>query len=526
MKKNRIVLLIVFISISLLGIILLQGYWIKNAIDTYEKQFSQNTNNALVTVANAISDREMRDYLSVYQKLKDSIGTPVESQLVDVFQLIDKNTDDENIYLYYSAILEEDYNINSNLFDSRLIDSISIKDYTSLKSTIIFDDAFEKEMNNMTSMEKLQKMEEISLMDEAKYKSIFIDIANLKPITKRVSNIELELLLQKEFMERGLPTDYDFRILNNNIETKLGTNRFENFEKLSQYSVPLFTNQNGESEYALIVGFPKDINLLNTNIIVLIVLLIVFTIVIIISFYSTIIISIKQKNISEMKSDFINNMTHEFKTPIATINLAIDAIKKKLIGKIDKKSFSYLNIIKDENNRMNNQVENVLMISQLEKEKIELQKKMLDINQLVDLAVSRVDLLSKSVDAKIIKTFENKENMLLLAKEEIINVFVNILENSLKYSKSNPIIEIVVKNEKSNTIILFKDNGIGMNKKVKSKIFEKFYRESSGNIHNIKGHGLGLAFVKKIVDMHSGMISVNSKEGVGSTFTITFTNVN
>ena len=526
MKKNRIVLLIVFISISLLGIILLQGYWIKNAIDTYEKQFSQNTNNALITVADAISDREMRDYLSVYQKLKDSIGSPIESQLVDVFQFIDKNADDENIYLYFSAILEQDYNIDSNLFDSRSIDSISIKDYTSLKSTIIFDDAFEKEMNNMTSMEKLQKMEEISLMDEAKYKSIFIDIANLKPITKRVSNIELELLLQKEFMERGLPTDYDFRILNNNIETKLGTNRFENFEKLSQYSVPLFTNQNGESEYVLIVGFPKDINLLNTNIIVLIVLLIVFTIVIIISFYSTIIISIKQKNISEMKSDFINNMTHEFKTPIATINLAIDAIKKKLIGKIDKKSFSYLNIIKDENNRMNNQVENVLMISQLEKEKIELQKKMLDINQLVDLAVSRVDLLSKSVDAKIIKTFENKENMLLLAKEEIVNVFVNILENSLKYSKSKPIIEIIVKNEKLKTIILFKDNGIGMNKKVKSKIFEKFYRESSGNIHNIKGHGLGLAFVKKIIDMHGGMISVKSQEGRGSTFKITFTHVN
>ena len=109
MKKNRIIILISFMSISLIGIIFLQFYWIKNSLDIYDNQFSQSTNSALVTVAKAISDREMRDYLSVYQKLKDSIGDPVESQLVDVFQYIDKNRDDENIYLYYSAILEEDY---------------------------------------------------------------------------------------------------------------------------------------------------------------------------------------------------------------------------------------------------------------------------------------------------------------------------------------------------------------------------------------------------------------------------------
>ena len=157
MKKNRIIILIAFMSMSLIGIIFLQAYWIKNSLEIYDKQFSQSANSALITVANAISDREMRDYLSVYQKLKDSIGEPVESQLIDVFQYVDKNRDDENIYLYYSAILEEDYKINSNLFDSRISDSISIKDYTSLKSTIIFDDAFEKEMNNMSSMEKLQR---------------------------------------------------------------------------------------------------------------------------------------------------------------------------------------------------------------------------------------------------------------------------------------------------------------------------------------------------------------------------------
>jgi signal transduction histidine kinase len=219
-------------------------------------------------------------------------------------------------------------------------------------------------------------------------------------------------------------------------------------------------------------------------------------------------------------------MTHEFKTPIATINLAIDAIKKKLMGKVDTKSMGYLNIIKDENNRMNNQVENVLMISQLEKEKIELEMKMMDLNKLVQLAIDRVQLLSVSVGARISKKFDKKENIMMLAEEEMINVFVNILENSLKYSKSNPVIQIMVKNEKSNTTVFFKDNGIGMTKKIKTKIFEKFYRETKGNIHNIKGHGLGLAFVKKIIDLHAGFISVQSQIGKGSTFKITLNNVN
>ena len=152
--------------------------------------------------------------------------------------------------------------------------------------------------------------------------------------------------------------------------------------------------------------------------------------------------------------------------------------------------------------------------------------KMMDLNKLVQLAINRVELLSGSVGARITKKFDKKENIMMLAEEEMINVFVNILENSLKYSKSNPVIQIMVKNEKSNTIVFFKDNGIGMTKKIKTKIFEKFYRESKGNIHNIKGHGLGLAFVKKIIELHAGFISVQSQIGKGSTFKITLNNVN
>mgnify|MGYP003321681932 CR=1 FL=1 len=162
-----------------------------------------------------------------------------------------------------------------------------------------------------------------------------IDIANLKPIANRVSNIEVQLLLQKEFKERGLPNDYDFKILNKKIETKLGTSRYENFDELSHHSVPLFANQIGETDYVLVVGFPMNITFINSNIIYLILLLLFFTFIIIFSFYSTIVISIKQKNISEMKTDFINNMTHEFKTPIATIDLAINAASKVLDKNLD-----------------------------------------------------------------------------------------------------------------------------------------------------------------------------------------------
>ena len=166
------------------------------------------------------------------------------------------------------------------------------------------------------------------------------------------------------------------------------------------------------------------------------------------------------------------------------------------------------------------------VFTKLEKEKIELEMKMMDLNKLVQLAIDRVELLSRSVGARITKKFDKKENIMMLAEEEMISVFVNILENSLKYSKSNPVIQIMVKNEKSNTIVFFKDNGIGMTKKIKTKIFEKFYRESKGNIHNIKGHGLGLAFVKKIIELHAGFISVQSQIGKGSTFKITLNNVN
>ena len=327
MKKISFSLLILLMSISLIGIILVQSFWIKTTIDTKERQFSLNVNQALKTVVDDIKKREMSDYLAVYQKLIDSIGNPKEAQLTSVFQYVDRNQNTNKTYVYSQGILEEDYNITSSLIDPVSKDSTSILDYTKIKNTTIIDDAFDREIQNMSSIERLQRVEKMTLMDQAKYSSIFSELANLKPIHKRVNNVEIELLLQKEFGERDLYLDFDYRVFNGNLATKVGSDRYTNLEGLEKYNMPLFDDKDGISEYSLVVGFPDRKNYLRSSISYLIILSVLFTLVIILSFYFTVLNSIKQKNISEMKTDFINNMTHEFKTPIATIDLALNAIR-------------------------------------------------------------------------------------------------------------------------------------------------------------------------------------------------------
>ena len=213
-------------------------------------------------------------------------------------------------------------------------------------------------------------------------------------------------------------------------------------------------------------------------------------------------------------------MTHEFKTPIATINLALSAIKnpKTIIDK--KKVKKYLKMIYDENNRMHDQVENVLMISHLERNELNIEKTKQDINEIIDLAISHVSLIVENKNGNII-TEKNANKSIVSGNEtHLINVLVNILDNAIKYNDNSPEILITTENIGSRLLIKVKDNGIGMSKAVQSKIFEKFYRKQTGDLHDVKGHGLGLAYVKKIITFHNGNISVDSVIDEGSTFTI------
>jgi signal transduction histidine kinase len=233
---------------------------------------------------------------------------------------------------------------------------------------------------------------------------------------------------------------------------------------------------------------------------------------------------IRQKKLSEIKNDFINNISHEFKTPIATINLALDAISSSK-NNLNDKFISYLGMIREENSRMLSQVENILRISQLEKSSNPLDMEEINIHEVIEDAIEHVKLIVESKKG-LIKLSLNAEKFNIIGNSNHLeNIIINILDNAVKYSKENPQIIISSINSNKDIILCFEDNGIGMDKNTQKMIFEKFYREHNGNIHNIKGHGLGLSYVKKIIDFHNGKISLESKKGTGTKFYITLKNI-
>jgi two-component system phosphate regulon sensor histidine kinase PhoR len=247
---------------------------------------------------------------------------------------------------------------------------------------------------------------------------------------------------------------------------------------------------------------------------------VVFTLVVIACFAYTIYMILKQKRLSEIKNDFISNMTHEFKTPIATIGLAVDAMNNASVLEDKEKIKHYSGIIREENKRMNSHVENILQMALFDKKEFSPEVHEVNVHEVIEEAVEKMRLQVEDKGGTI-EFIPAAENHIIRADTRFIPVvFLNLLDNAVKYNNRSPEIKITSMNEGEGIKISVEDNGIGMTRETQQKIFERFYRVSSGNIHNVKGFGLGLSYVKAIVISHGGAIEVSSEPGVGSTFTV------
>jgi two-component system, OmpR family, phosphate regulon sensor histidine kinase PhoR len=246
-----------------------------------------------------------------------------------------------------------------------------------------------------------------------------------------------------------------------------------------------------------------------------------FLVVVVIFFAYTISVILKQKRLSEIKNDFINNMTHEFKTPISTISLSSDVLMNPEISKDKDRLFNYAQIINNENNRLKNQVERVLQIAALDKE-IELNKTQIDLHQLIQSIVINFELAFKEKNAAVTMEFTAKKHSVMADEIHLTNILQNLIDNAVKYSYPTfPVIKISTKNSKGTIQIAIDDNGIGIAKENLKLIFDKFYRVPTGDIHNVKGFGLGLNYVKTMIEEHNGSIDVKSEFNKGTQFTLT-----
>ncbi len=502
-------------SLSLIGIIFVQGYWIDNTVENNEKQFSFNAKQILISVSNRIQYREFEEMFFPFREILDSIEEPDNKTIRQLLNIsIDNST---KSFVYADDILEEDYKLFSS-FISVNIDTVKLKNILNRNADITTNDT----QNDIIKQDSKSKLERIRGLTDLQRKDLEIvigEIASIIPIHRRVQKKEIEYLLQKELEERDINVDFEYAIYSNALATKVRSDDFS-LDYPTTYAIPLFVNDEGASEYQLYVNFTGKKQYVLSTIKGMAILSIIFTLIIVVAYSSALSQLMQQRQISQIKTDFINNMTHELKTPIATINLALDAIKNPKIEGDKEKVQRYMTMIREENKRMHAQVENVLRISQLEKNELNIKKDRLELHDVIEDAVTHVSLIVENRDGYIKKHLGALKTAVLANDSHLTNVIVNILDNAIKYSEQEPKIDIYTENVKNSVVLKIRDQGIGMGKVAQKKIFEKFFREHTGDLHNVKGHGLGLTYVKRIIDDHHGQIWVESERGKGSTFII------
>ena len=362
-----------------------------------------------------------------------------------------------------------------------------------------------------------KKQEKVNLM-----KDVFKDfIIGKRSIYERLGNVMLDTLLKKEFKDNGINLPFEYSVKDNGNMVFASFNQKGSFPNSKTYKVKLFPNDTFQQDQVLQVYFPEKQNYILSNLWTIFgssFLLIAFVGGI---FYYSVNSLLTQKKLANIKNDFINNMTHELKTPVSTIALALEVIKDKEINKSPEKTERYLNIITEENRRLGTQIEKVLQIAKLEKGDLNLNFEPIDINEVLDQVVKNQSVALEQFGVHLNLDLKAEESIVSADRVHLTNILFNLVDNAIKYSKDEPEISISTSNTDTELFITIADKGIGIPKDQLTKIFEKFYRVPKGDLHDVKGFGLGLSYVKNMLEMHKGKIAVNSKINEGTEFTVT-----
>ncbi|NOZ36255.1 MAG: HAMP domain-containing histidine kinase [Chlorobi bacterium] len=513
MRKKYIQLLVVIMLITIVLLIFVQLAWVDKALIIEEQVFKDKVNKSLFEVVKIAEERE-----ALLQITHSSVPFGKDTSDTGSKFLFEKNfiEDEKDVSEEKDSINRDSINEKRTIYylkgDSLYRIDAGVKDSLGNYKEFTQDDLKKRIIGNISK------------------KTIFIQdilnrlISNETSVDKRLEAVQIKQIIANVFNHNKIRYQYFYGVRNQKNEFSVKSPGFDAESSNHTYEIQLFPNDILPSEYYLVVYFKRNKHLMPKDIPKQMVISIIITIIITITFTFIIYLILKQRKLSELKNDFINNMTHELKTPISTISLASQMLTDDTIHIDKNKVDSITKIINDESKRLEFQIEKVLQISLFEKGNIHFNIQDIDIHEIIETAVLNTDIKVKNKGGKISKELTAKKHIIKGDKLHLTNIFFNLIDNAVKYSKENRPPKIFVKTENSDNKIkiIISDNGIGINKEGQKKIFNKFYRVPTGNVHDVKGFGLGLSYVKRIVDEHSGHISVKSELNVGTDFIIYF----
>jgi len=480
MNRKAISIIIGLMIAALIGITISQISLIRSAVELKEDHFEQDVQDALNAVVEKIEEQER-----------------LEARMN---------------YSGFSARYSRNNKNNDPLILSK---GKGFGEYTSSPSNLLDPNNEPAELTNQYELYRMRN-------------------AN-RPLVERFTLDEITNYIGKELEDHGIRSKYEYGVFSEDTKSMVIENGHYVYEDASakdflpnqknlyttDYKVHLF-NSDGKTAGWISVFFPNESSFVWKQVWVNILASILFTLLILFCFAYTINVIITQKKLSSMKTDFINNMTHEFKTPIATISLAADSITSPMIaGKSDKVQ-RFANIIKQENKRMNSQVEKVLQMAMLDKKDFNLKLTQLDLHDVINSAIENINLQVEKKGGNAYADLKAEKPFVEGDMTHISNIINNLLDNANKYSPEEPEISVHTRNVPNGVEVIVKDRGIGMTKEARKSIFDKFYRVHTGDLHDVKGFGLGLSYVKAMMTAHKGVIDVKSELGKGSSFILFF----
>ena len=510
MKRKTIALLAIFFFLSISGLILIQLYWIQNAIAITDQQFRYLANKALESVVLDLEEKELIKNIveDIDPASTDSVTAivPANSPLARKLQGYRPNSELLEMYGLNNpgepiAITSSGHKIFISAEDTS---PFSIEETTEPSPQITNSDITGRVSNKIVFLEKI--MEKI--------------LRNTPDIRERIDPENLNHQLCIALNNVGIYLDYEFSIRSGRLGNIWKTPGFTDKPGTNKFIIQLFPNDPVPSQNQIVLYCLQEQQYKFEKIGILGFLSLMFTLLLLILSTGTFIVIFRQKRISEIRSDFINNLTHELKTPISTISLASQMMADKTISDRDRNIDNLAKVISDESMRLKLQVEKVLQMAIFEKIKMKLNLVEMDVNGIINKAVDNYTLQTGNSDGLMKRDFQATMSLAMVDEIHFLNSISNLIDNAIKYSKDKPEIIISTRNNKKGILITIEDKGMGISKENLKRIFDKFFRVPSGNVHNVKGFGLGLSYVKKIIEEHNGTIKADSQINKGTRFTI------